>query len=177
MQIIIAVATPCNAATILKLTPTKESIIETKYNTATATASAIYNYGKVRLGDVTLEENNSKTYIAILNQGSVEIYGNAFIADGQRIFLGTYLSETVKIVDGKKETVTERKFHEITISKENWLNKKADSEEVNHVEIDFVTKNAVMNKPVVQFASVMENGEENKSKLYNAYKQYLQDGN
>ena len=131
----------------------------------------------MRLGDVTLEENNSTTYIAILNQGSVEIYGNAFIADGQRIFLGTYLSETVKIVDGKKETVTERKFHEITISKENWLNKKADSEEVNHVEIDFVTKNAVMNKPVVQFASVMENGEENKSKLYNAYKQYLQDGN
>lgn len=37
IQIIIAVATPCNAATILRLTPTRESIIEITYSNATAT--------------------------------------------------------------------------------------------------------------------------------------------
>lgn len=36
IQIMIAVATPCKATTILRLTPTKDKTIETRYKTATA---------------------------------------------------------------------------------------------------------------------------------------------
>ena len=124
-----------------------------------------------------MEDNKTSTYIAILNKGEFEIYGNAYIKEGQNVFIDTYVKESIEIIDGKQQTVTERRFHEITVSKENWLNRKTESDETTSVVIDFVTKDAVMNKPVVQFAPVMEEGVENKSKIYLAYKDYIEAGN